>query len=91
MLHWLCPHCGVRCETSLPERVNTPCGLCVATATWEQLPAAAHRMIDDAIRRGNIPGLLAMRAADPPINLPHAMDALEYRHQAGVRPGDASS
>lgn len=90
MLHWLCPRCGARCETSLPDRVDRLCGLCVATATWEQLSAAAREMIDDAIRRGNTPGLLAMRAANPPINLPHAMDILEYRYRAGVRPGNAS-
>ena len=91
MLARLCPLCGVGCETSLSDRVNTLCSLCVATATWEQLLAAAQTMIDDAIRRGGIPGLLAMRAVDPPINLPRALDVLEYRHRAGIRPCDASS
>ncbi|WP_344510925.1 hypothetical protein [Dactylosporangium maewongense] len=42
-------------------------------------------MIDGAIRRGNILGILAMREADPPIKLPHAMDVLEFRYRAGVR------
>ncbi|MEV4135011.1 hypothetical protein AB0J72_22895 [Dactylosporangium sp. NPDC049742] len=59
-----------------------PCEL--AAVTWERLPANMQALIDDAIRRGNIPGLLAMRAADPPIELPHAADVLAFRHRAGV-------
>ncbi|WP_433288550.1 hypothetical protein [Micromonospora sp. CA-244673] len=39
-------------------------------AIWDRLPADARKAIDDAIRRGAIPGLLAMRAVDPSIRLP---------------------
>ncbi|WP_432970572.1 hypothetical protein [Dactylosporangium sp. CA-233914] len=85
MLDWFCPGCDVRCSTSLADRVDTLCGLCAAAAAWKQLPADAQEMIDGAICRGNIPGLLAMRAADPSIKLPHAMDVLEFRYRAGVR------
>jgi hypothetical protein len=74
MLDWRCPGCGVRRRTSLPDRLNTVCGCCAAAATWQRLLTSTQTTIDVAIRRGNIPGLLAMRAADPPIKLPHAMD-----------------
>ncbi|MEU0561236.1 hypothetical protein [Dactylosporangium sp. NPDC006015] len=84
MLDWRCPGCGVHCRTSLPDRVNTVYSFCAAAVTWERLPASTQTMIDDAIRRGNIPGLLAMRAADPPIKLPHAADVLALRHRAGI-------
>jgi hypothetical protein len=84
VLDWFCPGCGRRGRTSLPDRVGTLCGLCAAAATWSQLPAGTQKKIDDAIRRGNFQGLLAMRAADPPIRWPHAMDVLDFRHSAGV-------
>lgn len=86
MLHWFCPGCGVPGWTGLPDRVDALCGFCAAAATWKQLPASTQKMIDDAIRRGNVLGLLAMRAADPPIRLPHATDVLAFRHRAGVHP-----
>ncbi|MET7395343.1 hypothetical protein ABZS66_17815 [Dactylosporangium sp. NPDC005572] len=84
VLDWFCRGCGVRVRTSLPDHVGTLCGRCAAAATWSHLPTSTQKMIDDAIRRGNIQGLLAMRAADPPIELPHAMDVLVLRHRAGV-------
>jgi hypothetical protein len=43
-----------------------------------------QRAIDTAITRGAIPGILAMRQADPPILLPHALDMYEYRSGAGT-------
>jgi hypothetical protein len=79
-----CPGCGQRCGTSLLDLVGAPCHLCAAAATWERLPADTREAIDAAIRRGAIAGLLAMRAADPPIRLPHAADLLAFRHNAGV-------
>ena len=79
-----CPGCSQRCGTSLLDRVGAPCHLCVAAATWERLLADTREAIDTAIRRGAIAGLLAMRAADPPIRLPRAADLLAFRHNAGV-------
>jgi hypothetical protein len=84
VLDYFCPGCGQRCETSLPDRIGAPCHLCAAAATWERLPADTQEAIDAAIRRGAIAGLLSMRAADPPIRLPHAVDVLAFRHNAGV-------
>jgi hypothetical protein len=84
VLDWFCPGCGVRSWTSVPDRVDTLCGLCAAAVTWSQLLASTQKKIDDAIRRDNIQGLVAMYAADPPIQLPHAMDVLEFRNRAGV-------
>lgn len=83
-LDYSCPGCSQRCGTSLPDRVGAPCHLCAAAATWDRLPAGTRKAIDDAIRRGAIAGLLAMRAADPPIRLPDAADLLAFRHNAGV-------
>jgi hypothetical protein len=80
-----CPGCGQRCGTSLPDWVGAPCHFCAAAATWERLPADTREAIDAAIRRhGAVAGLLAMRAADPPIRLPHATNLLAFRHNAGV-------
>ncbi|MFI7209901.1 hypothetical protein ACIBP4_07050 [Micromonospora maritima] len=56
----------------------------MAAATWNRLPADTREAIDGAIRRGVMPGLLAMRACDPPIRLPHAADLLAFRLSAGV-------
>jgi hypothetical protein len=70
--------------TEVPELVGKQCHRCAAAATWERLPDSTRTAIDDAIRRGNIPGIVAMRAAEPPIHLPHAMDVLVFRHSAGV-------
>jgi hypothetical protein len=69
MLEWFCPGCGGRCSTSVADRADTLSGLCAAAATWKQLSADTQEMIDDATCRGNMPGLLEMRAADPPIKL----------------------
>lgn len=84
VIDYRCPGCGVPCATDLPERVDQPCGLCAAKATWESLPADTQRAIDTAIIRGAIPGLIAMQDADPPIHLPHAMDLLAFRSNAAL-------
>lgn len=84
MFDYSCPGCGQCCGTSLPDRVGTPCHLCAAAATWDRLPADTREAIDAAIRRGAVPGLLAMRASVPPIRLPHAAELLAFRHNAGV-------
>jgi len=76
---YLCPACGQRCAVALPEHTDRPCSHCAARTTWESLPASTQHAIDSAITRGAIRALLAMRQADPPIHLPHAMDVLNYR------------
>ncbi|MEW2144076.1 hypothetical protein AB0869_14815 [Micromonospora vinacea] len=84
MFDYSCPGCGQCCGTSLPDHVGAPCHLCAAAETWERLPVETREAIDTAIRRAAMPGLLAMRAADPPIRLPHATDLLAFRYNAGV-------
>ena len=84
MIDYHCPGCGKRCATSVPERVGNVCHLCAARATWESLPADMQQAIDVAIRRGPVAGLVAMREADPPIRLPHAVDVIQFRYNAGV-------
>ena len=84
MIDYLCPGCGQRCATSLLEHADKPCHLCAARATWESLPLDTQRAIDMAITRGAIPGIRAMREADPPIMLPHAVDVFEDRSVAGA-------
>ncbi|MBQ0902025.1 hypothetical protein [Micromonospora sp. U21] len=87
MIDYRCSGCGQRYAAYLPEHADDRCYLCAAKATWESLPPETQRAIDAAITRGAIPGLLAMREADPPILLPQAMDVLQFRSYAG--PGDA--
>ncbi|HEX5512409.1 MAG TPA: hypothetical protein VFX41_11895 [Actinomycetales bacterium] len=79
MIDYRCSGCGQRYATDLPKHVDKPCCLCAAKATWESLPPKTQRAIDAAITRGAIPGLLAMREADPPILLPQALDVLQFR------------
>jgi len=76
-----------------PRRGGCPCHLCAAAANWERLPVDTREAIDAAIRRGAIAGLLSMRAADPPIRLPDAVDLLAFRQTCGVAEAtpDASS
>jgi len=63
--------------------------MCAARLTWESLSSNTQRSIDAAICRGPILGLLAMREATPPIRLPHAIDLLAFRYNAGVGTGAA--
>ncbi|SCE95698.1 hypothetical protein GA0074695_2451 [Micromonospora viridifaciens] len=84
MIDYRCSGCGQRYATYLPEHANEPCCLCAAKATWESLPPETQLAIDAAITRGAIPGLLAMRKADPPILLPQAMDVLQLRSDAAL-------
>jgi hypothetical protein len=82
VIDYLCPACGQRCTIALPEHTGRPCSRCAARTTRESLPASTQRTIDSAIARGALPAILAVRQADPPIHLPHAMDVLDYRSSA---------
>ncbi|NES30255.1 hypothetical protein GCE86_07880 [Micromonospora terminaliae] len=79
-----CPQCGRRGSVNKQERRDELCWACSAAAAWDSLDPDVQSAIDTAIRRGPIPGLIAMRDATPPIRLPHAADLLHYRLGSGV-------
>ncbi|MFI5930075.1 hypothetical protein ACIA3K_29440 [Micromonospora sp. NPDC051543] len=83
MIDIRCSGCGQRYASYLPEHADKRCSRCAAEVTWDSLSPEARRAIDDAIARGAMAGLIAMREADPPILLPHAMDVLQLRSKAG--------
>lgn len=64
------------------ERVGERCGVCATARMWESLPPEIQETIDTAIRRGNMPGLFAMRQALPSFRIPQALDLLVFRHAA---------
>ena len=86
MCHGTCPSCGTPYEVADPDRLEETCGMCRGEQTWQSLPSHTKDSIDAAIRRSPFAGLRAMVEMTPPIRLPHAIDVLGYRHQAGVRP-----
>ncbi|GGN13550.1 hypothetical protein GCM10010109_24640 [Actinoplanes campanulatus] len=82
MFHFHCPGCAAPMAVADAERVGKLCGRCEAARTWESLPPGIQETIDTAVRRGNMPGLFAMREALPSFGIPQAMDLLMFRHAA---------
>ncbi|GAA0433049.1 hypothetical protein Aca07nite_02600 [Actinoplanes capillaceus] len=82
MFHFHCPGCAARMAVADAERVGKRCGVCEATRMWESLPPVIQETIDAAVRRGNMPGLFAMRESLPSFGIPQAMDLLVFRRAA---------
>lgn len=77
--------CDAHCRVADSARVGTPCSMCEARLTWESLAAETQDLIDAAIRRGPVQGVVVMSEVTPPIRMPHSLDLLAFRERAGVK------